>query len=74
MRVAGVGVPPPSETADRTPYTEGAKTMVPVRPQLPPRASIASQIASTRPSARDTLCSLPFAKKATRRLSGAQNG
>ncbi len=54
--------------------TAGAKTMVPARPQLPPRPSRASQIASTRPSPTETFRSLPLAKKPILRLSGAQKG
>jgi hypothetical protein len=52
----------------------GAKTMTTSLLHDPPRPSPASQIAAGAPPATATSCSLPSAKRATKRLSGDQKG
>ena len=58
-------VPPAASTRARPDVVSGAKTIVPVLPQVPPRPAGASQRACGGPPLASNLFSLPAAKNAT---------
>src|SRR5581483_2271624 len=72
--VTGVDAPPSARTFAIAPQIFAANTMVFPGPQLPPRASGASQMVTGDPPFKSICQSLPCMKNATAVPSGDQKG